>query len=125
MLAFFFFCSQLNVECSALEGHLKCVVCFPVCALVCVCVFVCLSLYSTLLFHFHTLRSFSSDEAASRAGTIRPAPCSLISLSSIGLIPSAFSILTPGRKLGGTFFFSRSVTNPPLHSTFSSSTKDF
>lgn len=93
---------------------------------VCLCVCVCLSvslLYPPL--SFHTLRSFSSDEAAFRAGTMRPAPCSLISLSSIGLIPSAFSILTPGRKRGGTFFFSRSVTNPPLHSTFSSSTKDF
>lgn len=56
------------------------VLCVFLCVCVwCVCVYVCLSRYPTVIFHFHTLRSFSSDEAASRSGTIRPASWSLIS----------------------------------------------
>lgn len=41
-----FFCFQLNVECSTLEGHLKCVVCLNKCVRVCVC----LSLHPPLSF---------------------------------------------------------------------------
>lgn len=68
-----FFRFQLNVECSTLEGHLKCVVFACVC--VSVCVFVCLR---TLLFHFHTQRSFSKDETTSRAGKMGPETRSVI-----------------------------------------------
>ena len=50
------FCFQLNVECSALEGHLKCV-------FVCVCI-VCVHLPSHSLTHAltHSLYSFSNTE---------------------------------------------------------------
>lgn len=96
---------------AALSKAIWSVLCVSLCLCVCVCV--CLSLYSTLLFHFHTLRSFSSDAAASRAGTIRPAPCSLISLSAVGLIPSTFSILTSGGNEEAPFS-SLAVTKIPL-----------
>lgn len=68
-----FFRFQLNVECSTLEGHLKCVVFACECARA--CVFVCLR---TLLFHFHTQRSFSGDETTSRAGEMGPETRSVI-----------------------------------------------
>lgn len=88
-----FFCFQLNVECSTLEGHLKCVVCLNMC--VCVCVFVCLC---TLLFHFHIQRSFSKDETTSRAGKTGPEPAQLFfhNVLCVSLIPSAFALVTSG-----------------------------
>lgn len=88
-----FFRFQLNVECSTLEGHLKCVVCLNMC--VCMCVFVCLC---TLLFHFHTQRSFSKDETTSRAGKMGPEPAQLFfhNVLHVSLIPSTFAVVTLG-----------------------------
>lgn len=66
-----FFRFQLNVECSTLEGHLKCVMCLNVCMYL----FVCLH---TLLFHFHTQMSFCKDKATSWAGKMGPETHSVI-----------------------------------------------
>ena len=68
-----FFRFQLNVECSTLEGHLKCVVFVYVC--VCLCLFV--SVPSS--FDFRTQRSLSKGERTSRAGKMGPETFSVIS----------------------------------------------
>lgn len=87
-----FFRFQLNVECSTLEGHLKCVVFACVCVSVCVCLFV--SVPSSFISTHRGLSAKTRQPPEQVRWDLKPARLFFHAVLRVSLIPSAFAVVT-------------------------------